>query len=450
MNKKSKIINYDFNVPRYTSYPTANNFTNKINAQEYKNFLDNLPQDNSISLYLHIPFCLHLCWFCGCHTKITKKYDPIDDYLSSLKKEIKLVSSVIKEKGKVSQIHFGGGSPTILKVGDFNLLIRKIKESFHVEKNAEISIEIDPRTVNEAKIATYAISGVNRVSIGVQDFDEKVQNSINRKQPFYLTYNTIKILREYKINNINLDLMYGLPNQSLETIKKSINYSLTFNPDRIALFGYAHLPQMKKQMKLIDENILPSHNKRIKMFEVASRILIKAGYSHIGLDHFCKTNDEMNIAKENGTLRRNFQGYTTDNCDVLIGLGTSAISKLPQGFFQNTKQIQIYKDNLTKSILGTERGIILNKEDIICNHVIESLMCKMKVDVSSICQKYNVNVQQFSKEFQSLEPLEKDELISINNYEIKINDKHRQIVRYVCSFFDKFNSNQTSQYSKLG
>ena len=275
-------------------------------------------------------YCSKLCWFCACNTKIVNDYEPVTKYMKSLTKEFKMTLDYIKDVA-VQQIHFGGGSPTILSAQDFNDFMQIIGESVKVNGDAEIALEIDPRTMNADKVATYKNVGINRVSIGVQDFDYEVQKKINRVQPFELVRDTIEDLRDNNIKSFNLDLIYGLPGQTLSTITKSIELTLSLSPDRIALFGYAHVPWIKKHQQLISKHELPDANERLKMFRCASNLLKEAGYIAIGLDHFAKPHDELAIALTKNKVQRNFQGYTTDE-NLIIGFGASAISSLKQGY----------------------------------------------------------------------------------------------------------------------
>ena len=259
---KQEILNRNLCVPRYTSYPTAPHFKTVDGHNEGKVWLGNLPKNSCVSLYLHIPFCTKLCYYCGCNTKVANKYTPIKTYLELLIKEISIISEAITPLHKVNKIHFGGGSPTILKPEDFAHLIKELRKSFNIQKNAEVAIEIDPRQVTEGKVATYAKYGVNRVSLGVQSFNQKVMASVNRPQPFHLTYEAFNLFNTYGIENINVDLMYGLPYQTVERVKRTAEYAALLKPKRIALFGYAHVPWLKKHMQLIDINTLPNAHDR--------------------------------------------------------------------------------------------------------------------------------------------------------------------------------------------
>lgn len=446
----SIILKYDHQTPRYTSYPTAPHFNSEVNYETYKNWLLAIPQKSNISLYLHIPFCNQLCWYCGCYTKATQRYAPVEDYAHILAREIRIVANLIKDKKtKISHIHFGGGSPTILLPQSFEFVMNVIRQEFKIDKKAEIAIEVDPRNINEEKVSTYAKAGINRVSIGVQDFNLEVQKAINREQSFDLVYETVKLFRKYQINDINFDLIYGLPKQNIEMIKKNIYYSLSLQPSRIALFSYAHVQWMKKHMRLIDEKDLPDTKNKLLMYRTASEILIKENYRQIGLDHFAKPTNEMSLAVKSKKLKRNFQGYSTDKANFLIGFGASAISYLGQGYAQNTLDFEEYKKEIISEKLPIKKGIALKMEDKIRKEIIDEIMCFLKVDLNKICKKFNLETSYFNNEIKLLKPLEKDKLIKIKNNKIDINKNFPQISRVVACKFDQFFKADLGRHSKI-
>ncbi len=446
--EKNVILKYDNQVPRYTSYPTAPHFGDKINKEKYANFLRVLPAEEAISLYFHIPFCSKLCWYCGCYTKATKRYAPVEDYAFILAREIKIVANLLK-KQKVSHIHFGGGSPTILLPQTFEFLFQTIKEEFSINQDAEIAIEVDPRNISEEKISTYAKMGINRVSIGVQDFNLEVQKAINREQSFDLVYDCVKLFRKFNINDINLDLIYGLPKQTVEMVKKNIDYAMLLNPSRIALFSYAHVQWKKKHMRMIDEKDLPNNALRIQMYQEAAQKLKDEGFFSIGLDHFAKPQDTMSQAIATKNLKRNFQGYSTDKADNIIGMGASAISFLPFGYAQNILDLEEYKKCILSNELATFKGIEMDEEDKMRKEIIDELMCYFEVDLQKISAKFNLEKNYFAKEIAALQDLINDGLVAIENDMIKINQNVPQISRVVCSFFDKFFQPSSQKHSKI-
>ncbi|MDH5750643.1 MAG: oxygen-independent coproporphyrinogen III oxidase, partial [Rhodospirillales bacterium] len=326
---------YDLRVPRYTSYPTAPHFNDSVTADVYRRWLGELDVDQNLSLYFHIPFCDEMCWFCGCYTKIVKRYEPVAEYLDTMLGEVDLIADILPARMKASHLHWGGGSPTMLTGEDWQRTIDKLRTRFEVTDNAEIAVELDPRTATEDYVRALATAGVNRASIGVQDFDPLVQQAINRIQPFDVTERVIGWLRKHGIENINMDLMYGLPHQTLARVEDMVAKTATLRPHRIALFGYAHVPWMKSHQKMIKEEDLPDANERWQQFELASERLVESGYVKLGLDHFALPDDDMAAALNENRLHRNFQGYTVDEAPVMLGFGASAIGSLPQGYVQN-------------------------------------------------------------------------------------------------------------------
>lgn len=439
------ILKYNYQTPRYTSYPTAVNFKETTSDSDYLKWLKSIPTKEPISLYFHIPFCQQLCWYCGCYTKISKRYAPIEDYVYLLIREIKAVSDIIKLKNHpVHHIHFGGGSPTIILKNNFDDLMDAINGGFNIINGAEIAIEVDPRNLTEENIANYSKQKINRASIGVQDFNLEVQDAINRKQSFEQVFDCVRLFRKYGINDINLDLIYGLPKQTPDMIRTNIDYSLLLNPDRIALFSYAHVQWMKKHMRLIKEEDLPNPQDKLQMYKIAADRLSKKGYEIIGLDHFAKRDNKMAIAKQNKNLRRNFQGYSSDNANVIIAFGASAIGHLPDGYVQNTLNFDEYKEKILNQKLPVKRIIATSKEDKIRKKVIDEIMCYLEVDLDKISEIFKLDNNYFSQELIALKKLEKDNLIKINQNKIAINPLFPQITRIAASFFDQYpNSNKS-------
>lgn len=352
-------------------------------------------------------------------------------------REIELTGGLCTNSQKVTHMHFGGGSPTIIKAADFTHLMQHIRNVFNVSPDAEIAFEIDPRQMSEAKAAAYFKAGVTRASIGVQDFDQKVLQSVNRTQPFYATYETLKMLRDYGIDKINIDLMYGLPHQTQETITASAEKVLLLNPDRISLFGYAHVPWMKKHMRLVPEQALPDAMARLDLFDVASKFFCNAGYIPIGIDHFAKLNDTLARANISGNLRRNFQGYTDDISDALIGFGVSAISQLPQGFLQNSSQMPSYREALLQGKFPAEKFFIMSDEDRLREDVIQSLMCNFCANIPRICTKHGYTADYLHKEINSLKAMQDSGLIKLSG-DGTINILSPQAARLTCAAFDTY------------
>jgi oxygen-independent coproporphyrinogen-3 oxidase len=434
-------------VPRYTSYPTAPHFHTGVGASTYEDWLRQLPARLPLSLYVHVPFCDTLCWFCGCHTKVVNTYSPVASYLELLRSELALVSAIAGNGHPVTHIHFGGGSPTLLNPRDFSDLAAHIRSSFLVERNAEFAVEIDPRGLSDAMITSLAESGVNRVSIGVQDIDPLVQRAVNRIQPFETTRTAIEKLRAAGIANVNVDVMYGLPNQSVEHVNATIEAMLSLRPGRFAVFGYAHVPHMKRHMKLIDADTLPSTSDRIAQFDHAHRALVGAGYVPIGLDHFALPEDSMARAATSGTLSRNFQGYTTDAAPALLGIGASAIGSLPQGYVQNEPDVPRYRQLIKANKLPTARGVALTAEDKVRRQIIETLMCSLRVDLTAIASESGLAPNHFAAEIAALREFALAGFVVIDGWKLTVPANERSAVRLVAAVFDRYLEHSTARHA---
>jgi oxygen-independent coproporphyrinogen-3 oxidase len=376
------------NVPRYTSYPTAPHFHAGIGPRHARKWLSQLPADDAVSLYVHVPFCDKLCWFCACHTKHTRRYEPVSAYLATLEQEIRAVSSRVAGNARIRAMHFGGGSPTILEPKDFVRLAAQIRTSFNVDRDASLSVEIDPNDMTDAKLDALATAGLTRASLGVQDFDPKVQNTINRQQSYALTQRVVDNLRSRGAVSVNLDLLYGLPHQTEQTVAATVRQALLMQPDRIALFGYAHVPWFKKHQTMIDEAWLPDGVERLAQSRLAAAIVQSAGYVPIGIDHFALPDDSLAVAARSGRLRRNFQGYTDDRCETLIGLGPSSISRFRQGYAQNAQAMADYERLARAEGLTTVRGIELTQVDAATGWIIERLMCDFRFQADALTRLF--------------------------------------------------------------
>lgn len=425
-------------IPRYTSYPTAPNFHSGVDGETSQNLLSKLKEKDILSLYFHIPFCRQLCWFCGCHTKIVNGYKPIENYLELLHQEIAMVAKMSGAK-RVKYMHLGGGSPTVIEAPDFLKFMNTVRSNFKVLDDAEIAIELDPRTVNREKVLAYAKSGVNRASLGVQDFDEKVQKAINRHQSYEQVKNVVQHLREAQINEINFDLIYGLPFQNLETIKETIDNTIKLDPNRISLFGYAHVPWMKKHQELIPAKTLPCPDLRIEMFDFAHEYLISNGYVSIGLDHFVKPEDSLAIAQKEQRLQRNFQGYTIDRADALLGLGVSSISTLPTAYLQNTSDYRSYAASIKDGSLPVMRGVELSINDIKRREIIMSVMCGLKTKICS---------NEFAPEIENLLPYIQKGTVSYEDGHLILNNRGHHQLRKIASKFDSYLSEGKFSFSQ--
>jgi oxygen-independent coproporphyrinogen III oxidase len=439
---------YDLMVPRYTSYPTAPHFNDSVTGDIYRGWLQGLDPATPLSLYFHIPFCDEMCSFCGCYTKIVKRYDPVADYLKVLLEEIDLVAQTLPDRFRATNLHWGGGSPTMLKGEDWKRIIDRLRQRFDVTEDAAIAVELDPRTATEDYIQALQDAGVNRASIGVQSFDDDIQKAINRVQPYEMTAQVIGWLRKHGIDHVNMDLMYGLPNQTTEMVIREAELTIGLKPARVALFGYAHVPWMKSHMKLIDEDALPDADERWRQFEASSAKFIEAGYKAVGLDHFSLPDDEMTEALEEGLLHRNFQGYTADTAPAMIGFGASAIGQLGQGYIQNISSLKQYRENIADGKLPIERGIELSHDDHLRAHVIERIMCDLTIDLDSVCEQFEISKATFVPEMEKLAPLCEDGIITQEGNTITVTDTGRPFVRLVAAAFDSYLDSGKGRHSR--
>ena len=429
------IDRYGVAVPRYTSYPTAPHFHEGVSQQTYRGWLSELADGEPVSFYFHVPFCAAMCWYCGCHTKVVNRYQPIHDYAMTLRREIDLVADAVQARPKISHVHWGGGTPTMLAAEDFATLMEDLSRRFTVAKNAELAVEIDPRTLTEEMAWTLANAGINRVSLGVQDFNPTVQEAINRVQSFEVTNRAVGWLREAGISAINLDLMYGLPHQGEAEVVRTIDRSMELSPDRLSLFGYAHVPWMKTHQKMIDDNALPGALERWRQAEAAARRLAEHGFQRVGLDHFARADDGLALALKTGAVRRNFQGYTTDQATALIGLGASSIGSLPQGYVQNTPSLREYRRLIESGNLAVRKGLELTPEDKLRRDIIERLMCDLIVDLAEFTAAPE---RRFGEELAALKPMADDGLLEINGGRILMSEIGRPFVRTACAVFDTY------------
>lgn len=429
---------FEAKVPRYTSYPTAPHFHAGIGPDVYCHWLKEIDPGVPISLYLHIPFCDTLCWFCGCHTSVVNNYAPVADYCDLLLAEMALVVRTLGAKRKVSHIHWGGGSPTILRPLDVTRLNAATRHHFDVAADAEFAVEIDPRGLTQAGVDALSKAGLTRASVGVQDCDPAVQKAINRLQTKEETRTVVAMLRAAGIQSINLDLLYGLPLQTLENWEATLHFARSLKPDRLSVFGYAHLPSFKKHQALISTAQLPDLDTRLCQVEMAGQILGANGYIAVGLDHYAKPTDTMTRALMEGSLARNFQGYTTDGAGALIGLGASAIGALPQGYVQNELAVPLYRSSLMQKRLPVARGIALTPEDRLRRHIIERLMCDLHADLGAICAEHGASPTVLQGSVTALSELAARGAVSISGSSIIISPQWRRATRLVCAAFDTY------------
>ncbi|WP_299932093.1 oxygen-independent coproporphyrinogen III oxidase [uncultured Pelagimonas sp.] len=382
---------FDAKVPRYTSYPTAPHFAGGVGPDRFVEWIEAVPEYGDISLYLHVPFCRRLCWFCACRTQGTSTLSPVEAYVGTLIDELKMLRKHLPKGVKLSRLHWGGGTPTLLTPDMMNRLIAAIRETADFSDNAEFSVEIDPNEIDADRLKALAAGGMNRASIGVQDFDEQIQETIGRPQGYDLTKQAVEMIRETGVASLNADILFGLPHQSKAKITETVQKLLSFAPDRVALYGYAHVPWMAKRQQLIPSEALPTPDERLELFETARRLFMWDGYDEIGIDHFAAKSDGLAIAQKAGRLRRNFQGYTDDTANVLIGLGASSISKFPQGFAQNASATGAYTGKIRDGVFSTGRGHVFSDEDKLRSRLIEAVMCDFRIDAKEITSSFDIS-----------------------------------------------------------
>ncbi|MDR3536800.1 MAG: oxygen-independent coproporphyrinogen III oxidase [Acetobacteraceae bacterium] len=438
MTVASLIAKYDQRVPRYTSYPTAPHFSAGVTPDVHAAWLGSLPDDGALSLYLHVPFCASLCLFCACHTTVVHRLEPLVAYGKTLEAEIALVADAIGRTLPVRHIHWGGGTPTILPPAVMHAIMQRLRTRFAVQPDAEIAVEIDPRTLSDEGIDGLARMGTTRASLGVQDFEPSVQQAINRDQSLELTASCTAKLRAAGIGSINLDLIYGLPRQTTPGVIDTVTQALSLAPDRAAVFGYAHVPWMKKHQALIPEASLPGPQERFAQRQAVEDTLTGDGYQAIGLDHFARPGDSLAIAAAEGRLRRNFQGYTTDDAPTLLGLGASSIGALPGGYVQNHAGVPAWRNAVRAGSLPTARGFALSDADRLRRHVIEQVMCHMAVDLRVAAARFGADPASLMDAAPALQTMQRDGLLTWNGYALHMTPKGRPFVRAAAAAFDSY------------
>lgn len=431
---------YDRPGPRYTSYPTAPYFHDGIGPEVFEKHLkkdDQSLANKDLSLYFHLPFCDTLCYFCGCNMMVTRNRDKIETYIDYLEKEISLLKSKLSPDRKVIQLHWGGGTPTHLSPDQIQRLGGLIHKYFEFQNDAEMSVEIDPRELTQDHMVALKDVGFNRCSMGVQDFNPEVQKTVNRIQPEYLTRQTIGWAKELGFESLNLDLMYGLPYQTVDTFEKTIDSILDMKPDRLAVFNYAHLPKMIKHQKLIKNEWLPSPDIKLQLLKLSIEKLTSNGFVYIGMDHFARPDDELTFAMNNGTLYRNFQGYSTHAGINLLAIGITGISMLSDLYVQNYKKLNEYYEMLDKDKLPVMRGVQLNGDDQLRRELITELMCNFRLKKTKIGSKYGIEFDTyFSDELIALKEFLLDDLVELSDDEIVVTSEGRLLVRNIAMNFD--------------
>jgi len=437
------IKKYDKAGPRYTSYPTAPMFHAGIGSADYEATLRRVAADDApLSLYIHIPFCNTVCYYCGCNKIVTKQYHRAAPYLDLLLKEIDHVADVMgNSKRPVTQLHFGGGTPTFMSNDQMRTIMTRLRERFNfvAKDEGEFSIEIDPRECDEDTVRVLEEIGLNRMSMGVQDFDPIVQKAVNRIQSREETLRVLNEARAHGFESMNIDLMYGLPHQSVDTFNATLDTIIEFSPDRIALFNYAHLPHMFMPQRRIDEAAIPSPQEKLNILEHSINKLLAAGYVFIGMDHFAKPDDELTIAQQEGKLYRNFQGYSTQaDCD-LIGFGVTSIGYVGGGFFQNRKDMDAYAESVESGEFPVFRGYILSDEDHLRRQVIMRLMCDFALDYARFETVFGINFREhFADGLSDLKEMASDNLVDLRDDGLTVLPAGRLLIRNVAMVFDEY------------
>ena len=428
---------FDAKVPRYTSYPPATKFSNDVTAPVHLDWLQSIPAGSRISVYLHVPFCRRLCWFCACRTQGTKSGEPVAAYVDTLRQEVEMIGALLPDGVEVARLHWGGGTPTLMTPDLIASLSQTLREAMTFTDDVEFSVEVDPNEIDAKRIDALARAGMNRASIGVQDFDDEIQQTIGRVQSYEVTRDAVEMLRDAGIHSLNTDILFGLPHQSRTRISETVQMLLSLAPDRVALYGYAHVPWMAKRQAMIPTDALPTPEERLSLFETARRLFLWDGYDEIGIDHFARPTDSMAKAAKTGHLRRNFQGYTDDTCDVLVGLGASSISRFPQGFAQNAASTAEYQRAVRAGELPTGRGHVYKGEDRLRSRLIEMLMCEFAICRDTVAAEFGLNETDFNAICAPATESFRD-VVTLDSWGFSIKPVGRPLARMIARAFDAY------------
>ncbi len=439
---------FDAKVPRYTSYPTAPHFSNDVGPELFGDWIGQIAPNSEVSLYIHVPFCRRLCWFCACRTQGTQTDNPVVAYVDVLKAELDLLAARLPEGVTLSRLHWGGGTPTLLGPGLMRDLAARIFEVVPLGQNAEFSVEIDPNEIDDARLDALAEAGMKRASIGVQDFDDEIQKAIGRIQGYDTTRDAIEKIRARGIASLNADILYGLPHQTKARMTESVQKLLSLSPDRVALYGYAHVPWMAKRQQMIPSEALPTPEQRLELFETARRLFLWDNYAEIGIDHFATQDDGLTHALRAGRLRRNFQGYTDDLSPVLIGLGASSISRFPQGYAQNAPATSAHTKAIRAGQFSTARGHKFKGQDSLRARLIEALMCDFRIDTQEIAGSFDISVAELSDMYQKANSAF-DGLLDVSENGLFIPPAARPLTRMIARSFDAYDLSKAGHSSAI-
>ena len=434
-------------TPRYTSYPTAPHFDPSFQEAEYRAWLQQLDPDQAVSLYLHVPFCRQMCWYCGCNMKLVKREGPLRAYVASLKHEINLLSQALPGRMQLAHIHFGGGTPTALSPEQLASIMSLLRETFDIRSDAEIAVESDPRTLTSQMVHRLAEMGFNRASFGVQEFDPKVQQAINRIQPPEMVAAAVDAFRDSGISAINFDLIYGLPHQSVDTLLRTIDQVAIMRPDRVSLFGYAHVPWVAKNQRMIEMDALPGPAARGRQAASAATALEKAGYQPIGIDHFALPDDPLALAAKAGRLHRNFQGYTNDPAPTLLGVGPTSIGRTPWGYVQNHSDTRSWSRDIAVGNLPVGKGLVFQGDDILRGAVIERIMCDGRVDPDAVGKSFGKPAGWWADARAALQEMAADRLVDMSADGISLTAKGAPLARVAAAAFDSYLAQSKARHS---
>ena len=447
------IRKYDKSGPRYTSYPTAPQFTDAFGEKELKRSIERSNHEmipKPLSLYVHIPFCDTICYYCACNKIITKNHSLSDEYLDLLETELHMLSPLFDPDREIEQLHLGGGTPTFLSDEEMIQLMSLIEDNFKVSDDCEMSIEIDPRKVTDESLRTLTNIGFNRMSLGVQDFDERVQRAVNRVQSYEMVRDRLRTARECGVRSVNMDLIYGLPFQTPQTFDQTLDKIIELRPDRLSIFNYAHLPERFKPQRRINAEDLPTPAQKLEIFQLTMERLQQAGYVYIGMDHFALEGDSMVKAQQEGTLQRNFQGYSTHADTDLVAIGVSSIASIGDSYSQNSSDMETYRELLQSGQLPVVRGIQLKDEDRLRKQVINQLICHFRLDFTKIEQQWDIRfTEHFARELEQLQGMVADDLVEIDDNGIRVKPRGRLLIRNVCMVFDEYLRHTVVQFSKV-
>lgn len=439
---------FDARVPRYTSYPTAPHFSAAVEPADFADWVGAIPAGASISLYLHVPFCRRLCWFCACRTQGTQSDEPVRAYSEILLEELRLLKARLAPGVRLSRLHWGGGTPTLMPADMIRRVADAVFDAVPMGDGAEFSVEIDPNEIDAARMDALAAAGMTRASIGVQDFDAQIQSVIGRDQSYEVTRAAVELIRARGITSLNADILFGLPHQSREKIAQSVQKLLSLNPDRVALYGYAHVPWMARRQVMIPSDHLPTPPERLQLFETARELFLADGYDEIGIDHFALPGDGLARAQKAGLLRRNFQGYTDDQSDVLVGIGASAISRFPQGYAQNAPATSAHVAAIRDGQFSTSRGHAFSPEDRLRGRLIEALMCDFRVSLRDICARQQADPAMVRALLADCAAHFGD-MVQLSDEGLSIPERARPLTRMIARHFDTYDLSTAGHSSAI-